>query len=60
MDVSHDSVTANPAGSPVLEVKNQTGTSDQPEAEFDRFADLTGKLVSVSKAELDERLAAER
>lgn len=51
MDVRTTSNTENPAGSPKLRsVKT---------AEFDRFEDLTRKLVKVPKAELDEKRADE-
>jgi hypothetical protein len=43
--------TANPAGG--LSLKNTT--SAKSENEFNRFADLTKKLVQVPKSEIDEK-----
>jgi hypothetical protein len=53
MNKMSGSKTSNPAGSPKLVFREQEG---QPvPGEFKRFEDLSRKLVSVPKRELDEK-----
>ena len=43
----------NPVGNPI--VTNLTITSADDQGDFQRFEDLAGKLVQVSKEEVDEK-----
>lgn len=49
---------SNPTGNPIITKSNsaQRGTKSAGD-EFGAFRDLTGKLVKVSKEDLDERRA---
>jgi hypothetical protein len=47
--------TVNPAGNPKVTDTTGPRPSGEP-GEFERFEELAGKLVQVSKGELDEKL----
>ena len=55
MNSSDGSFTANPAGSPMVTISDQTGTATPTNEAFDRFANLAGKLAKVPKHELEEQ-----
>jgi hypothetical protein len=45
--------TTNPAGSPKVELRQSPHKADESNA-FDKFKDLTRRLVSVPKQEIDK------
>lgn len=49
------SMTGNPAGSPAFNTTSPAPPPPDQGDEFSRFANLTRKLVRVSKTELDEK-----
>jgi len=56
-------ITSNPAGSPVIHDTTPGALTPNPpsegDSEFDRFGDLTRKLVQIPKEEVDQKRKGE-